>query len=383
MWLDNEFPAVIGAELHRPHPAYVAEVAIDPTVVHDFAAQPGETVILDRYRYWGSPGTKASRARTADQQIGTASSRGIVKDKVPVTLTEYTGPADPEDPNAPSTFKVARETLIKAQRLLFSTGDMTRFHQSVGSITLLDDYRRWRDRVLMDELFKAEANGAADYDKGGYYFPQGKLKTNATTVAAYTSPTLPAKFSPVIDLMEVVTALRKRNVPTFADGLYRAIIDPVAMKHMRQDEDFRAASRETGSGIIDPTQPWLAPNASRYLGTGPAYGGTGNLAGQPVMPVGFPYEGVRFFESTNMPEKSFTTNIDSSVGGGGSKLYQAAPILFFGLQAVGIGIGGQDAQVLINNNDDFGRYIILVWSLMAGFEILNKDFVTVAYSFIY
>jgi hypothetical protein len=183
--------------------------------------------------------------------------------------------------------------------------------------------------------------------------------------------------------MEVVTGLRKRNVPTFADGLYRAIIDPVAMKHMRQDEDFRSASRETGTGIIDPTQPWMAPNAIRYLGMTPAYGGTGNLAGQPVMPVGFPYEGVRFFESTNMPEKSFTTTVDASVGGTGAGTYQAAPILFFGLQSVGIGIGGQDAQVLVNNNDDFGRFIILVWSLMAGFEILNKDFVTVAYSFIY
>lgn len=382
MWLDNEFPAVIGAELHRPHPAYVAELAIDPTVVHDFAAQPGETVILDRYRYWGSPGTKASRARTADQQLGTASSRAIVKDKVPVTLTEYTGPADPEDPNAPSTFKVARETLIKAQRLLFSTGDMARFHQSVGSITLLDDYRRWRDRVHMDELFKAEANGAATNNQGGYYFPAGKLKTNATTVASYAANQR-ATFSPVTDLMNVVTDMRKRNVPTFADGLFRAIIDPVAMKHMRQDEDFRAATRETGSGIIDPTQPWLTPNAIRYLGLTPAYGGTGNLAGQPVMPVGFPYEGVRFFESTNMPEKSFTTTIDSSVGGTGAGTYFAAPILFFGLQSVGIGIGGQDAQVLVNNNDDFGRFIILVWSLMAGFEILNKDFVTVAYSFIY
>jgi hypothetical protein len=382
MWLDNEFPAVIGAELHRPHPAYVAELAIDPTVVHDFAAQPGETVILDRYRYWGNPGTKDSRARTADQQLGTASSRGIVKDKVPVTLTEYTGPADQTDPNAPSTFKVARETLIKAQRLLLSTGDLGRFHQSVGSITLLDDYRRWRDRVFMDELFKAEAVGKSGYLQGGYYFPLDKSKTDAVTVETYASGEK-ATFSPVVDLMEVVTALRKRNVPTFADGLFRALIDPVAMKHMRQDEDFRAASRETGQGLVDPSQPWLAPNAQRFLGMGPAYGGTGNLAGQPVMPTGFPYEGVRFFESTNMPEKAFTTTINADVGGSGAGTYKAAPILFFGLQSVGLGIGGQDAQVLINNNDDFGRFIILVWSLMAGFEILNKDFVTVAYSFIY
>ena len=44
--------------------------------------------------------------------------------------------------------------------------------------------------------------------------------------------------------------------------------------------------------------------------------------------------------------------------------------------------GGPNAQVLINNNDDFSRFIILIWQLYAGFEILNKDFVTTAYSFV-
>lgn len=60
------------------------------------------------YRFWGAPGTKDSRERTADQTLGTASSRSIVKDKVLVNLKEYTGPADPTDTSAPSTFKVAK-----------------------------------------------------------------------------------------------------------------------------------------------------------------------------------------------------------------------------------------------------------------------------------
>jgi len=60
-------------------------------VVHDFTKQPGQTVQLDRYRFWGNPGTKTSRERTQDQTIGTASSRAIVKDKVLVSLRELTG----------------------------------------------------------------------------------------------------------------------------------------------------------------------------------------------------------------------------------------------------------------------------------------------------
>ena len=80
------------------------------------------------------------------------SSRSIVKDKVLVSLREYTGPADPNNTNLPSTFKIARETLMTAQRLLLDTGNLNMFHQSIGSLTLLDDYRRWRDRVFIDEL---------------------------------------------------------------------------------------------------------------------------------------------------------------------------------------------------------------------------------------
>lgn len=50
------------------------------------AKMPGQTVQLDRYSYWGAPGSKESRERTPDQTIGTASSRNITKQKVLVTL---------------------------------------------------------------------------------------------------------------------------------------------------------------------------------------------------------------------------------------------------------------------------------------------------------
>ena len=171
MWIDNDFPKLLGAELYRPHPAYIIEMAVEPVVVHDFSKQPGQTVQLDRYRFWGKPGTKESRERTADQTLGTASARNIVKDKVLVTLREYTGPADTRDSAQPSTFKVARETLITAQRLLLDTGNLNVFHQSIGSLTLLDDYRRWRDRVFANELLKAEATGLDSKEQGGYYLP--------------------------------------------------------------------------------------------------------------------------------------------------------------------------------------------------------------------
>ena len=129
--------------------------------------------------------------------------------------------------------------------------------------------------------------------------------------------------------------------------------------------------------------PEQAPNANFFQGMGPAYGQAGFVAGQPVMPTGFLFEGVRWFESTNLPEKTINANIAVDTANAGAANYTIAPMLFFGPQAVGVGIGGNNAQILLNNNDDFSRFIIMIWSLFAGFEILNKDFITVAYSFVY
>ena len=387
MWIDNDFPKLLGAELYRPHPAYIIEMAVEPVVVHDFSKQPGQTVQLDRYRFWGKPGTKESRERTADQTLGTASARNIVKDKVLVTLREYTGPADTRDSAQPSTFKVARETLITAQRLLLDTGNLNVFHQSIGSLTLLDDYRRWRDRVFANELLKAEACGLASSEQGGYYLPGGKAKSadaGAGTLGVSYAAAESAKFDVTTDLLEVVKDMRKRNVPTFADGYYRCIVDPTAMMHLRQNSDFREIARYPGQGMINPMQPNQAPNANFYQGMGPAYGQAGFVAGQPVMPTGFLFEGVRWFESTNLPETTYNLSIvDAANNNTAGTDYGASQLIFFGPQAVGVGIGGNNAQILLNNNDDFSRFIIMIWSLFAGFEVLNKDFITVGYSFVY
>ena len=123
-------------------------------------------------------------------------------------------------------------------------------------------------------------------------------------------------------------------------------------------------------------QPNQAPNANFYQGMGPL-GQAGFVAGQPVMPTGF-LEGVRWFESTNLPETSYNLVVNGS-----SPLTTRIPVIFFGPQAVGVGIGGNNAQILLNNNDDYSRFIIMIWSLFAGFETLNKDFITVGYSFVY
>ena len=294
MFIDNDFPKLLGAELYRPHPAYIVEMAAEPVVVHDFTKQPGQTVQLDRYRFWGNPGTKTSRERTQDQTIGTASSRSIVKDKVLVSLREYTGPADPNNTSAPSTFKIARETLMTAQRLLLDTGNLNMFHQSIGSLTLLDDYRRWRDRVFLDELAKCETRGQAGELQGGYYYPNNKARTSSTQLTAYTATEYASeryKFNVKTDLLEVVRGLRKRNVPVFQDGYYRCIADPSFMRDLRADQGFREVARYPGMAQGNPLMGTGGPSAAIYGGG--QYGQAMFVAGEPVMPTGFVFEGVK------------------------------------------------------------------------------------------
>jgi len=60
MWIDNDFPKLLGAELYRPHPAYIIEMAVEPVVVHDFSSSLS-TVQLDRYRFWGSLALRVTR----------------------------------------------------------------------------------------------------------------------------------------------------------------------------------------------------------------------------------------------------------------------------------------------------------------------------------
>ncbi|MEM9482118.1 MAG: hypothetical protein AAGA83_00345 [Cyanobacteria bacterium P01_F01_bin.116] len=336
-------------------------MAFEPVVVHDFAKLPGETVQLDRYSFWGNPGTKDSRQREASETIGTAKSRALTKEKITVTLREYTGPADPDDTSAPSTFKIPKQTLIRAQRALYQYG-VPGFHQSIGSLTLLDDYRRWRDRVWLNEALKSDNT----YNPGG--------QADSTGYGGGTSAEVEGKFTVKEDLLTIVQEMRSRNVPTFADGNYRAICSPKFMKHLRQDSDFREVSRYPGfPGLMLPNG---SPNMAIF--GGPQYMQPNNIQGQHTMPTGFLFEGVRFFESNNMP----TETVNINFGDGYTNQTNVAELgIFFGPQALGIGVGGQNAQVLLNNNDDFARFIIAIWCLYAGFELLNGDFITVARSY--
>ncbi len=52
MFIDNDFPKLLGAELYRPHPAYIVEMAAEPVVVHDFTKclVLWQEIVIEKFR---------------------------------------------------------------------------------------------------------------------------------------------------------------------------------------------------------------------------------------------------------------------------------------------------------------------------------------------
>lgn len=379
MFLDHDFPRLLGAELYRPDAAYICKYITRPLVVHDFTKQPGETVQLDRYGFWNEDDsfTIEARERQDTQTIGTFNSRDIPKQKVVVTLREYTGPSASTNPNEPSTFKIPLRTLMVAQRKLWDYGNSRAFHDSIGSITLLRDFRKWEDRAYIQRMLEtSHTYNPAGVPDGGTY-AQG-----------------PQQFEVKRDLMNIVEQMRTRNVPVFEDGNYACLCSPRFMKHLRQDPDFREVARYPGSVPVTQMMPGMGPepmqipfvnNPNALIFAGQGAGQASFVNGVPVMPTGVVFEGVRFFESNNLPIGRVNLTYTALTPGQnpanhplGAAVRNANLGIFFGPQALGLGIGGMGPEVLLNNNDDFGRFIIAVWRMFGAWSLLNEDFVTVA-----
>lgn len=208
----------------------------------------------------------------------------------------------------------------------------------------------------------------------------------------------PQKFDVVRDLETVVEELTTRNVPRFEDGNYCCVCSPRFLKHLRQDPKFMEVSRYPGAisvgEMIKPATP-MAPYGIPFAGGGAGsaispwqaglMGGQAAKAGsQTMMPTGFVFDGVRFFVSNNLPKAQVQLNYTASSDPNeptGNALRTGHLGIFFGPEAVGLGIGGPGPEVLLNNNDDFGRFVIAIWRIYSGYELLNKDFVTTARSY--
>jgi hypothetical protein len=384
VWIDSDFPILLGQELFRPDAKYITKYVTRPRVIHDFTKGPGDTVQLDRYKFWaGENGlTKESRERSDTQTLGIASSRKIEKDKVILSLKEYTGPCDQTDPNAPSTFQIPLRNIMTAQRQLWQYGQRA-FHDSIGSSNLLQDFRRWEDRLYINELLKTT----------NVYNPRGLSFASGSTIDLSKNDFAgkPPKFNVIDDLEQVVADLTARNAPTFEDGTYACLCSPYFLKDLRSDPKFMEISRYPGqigsADMLAPAgamQPPQIPFCNAVWQNGLMAGQARSVGMQDMMPTGFVFDGVRFFVSNNLPKAqapavTYQNANNSNLNASATRTAEIA--IFFGPEAIGLGVGGAGPEILLNNNDDFQRFVIAIWRMYGAWELLDERFITVARSF--
>lgn len=394
----EDYPAILSQELWRPHPHYIARWAIQPQFLHRADLQPGQTFLMDRFGFWGDSGDLSvdARSRQPDQIIGTENTRQIPKFKVPITIREFTGPGggDPTDPTRPGNLKLSYQDLLFARRNIW---DLTQaeplvqptFHESVGAITLLDDFRRTVDRFYLN-LLNSSTNT---------YNPQGIADGG-------TYDNGPPKFT-VGDLQRIYERLRRNKAPTHPDGYYHALIDDRMLLHLQDDPRFQQVVQSSAYYSV----PMVMAQDPRLFGPGrmPPAMGSINYMAQPnqlafqglglnqmlpgqddtMLPAGFIFGGFRIFTTNN----AFTSRVSLTYTSvptqqqvnhpTGSALRTAYLGFFFGSNAIGEVFGGAPedgipVRVKRNLNDDYGRFLILIWQAFFGLALLNPDFVVVA-----
>lgn len=329
-------PPLLGRELMRAAPQYVANAAIQPILVHDYNALRTKQVQLPRFRRWGERSwTKASRRRDKLSLIGTANSEGLSSSMITLDIFEMTGPSTTD--GQASTLWLTKEDVLFARANLFQYGAQT-FHESIGSANLSDDYQGFMDRISILELMNTTVK----------FNPSNKVDASTLITDRITSN----------DLDRIRYQLVSRNTRRFPDGYFHAIIDELMLVHLLQDPDFKQFALAFIQGGMVPIAN--SPLVTVPQQTAAMVGGTPiqQLTGGPIPPI--VYKHFMMWSSNNVPTRT-VNSLTANLG------------LFFGLGAVGYGSGGPGVQVRVNNNTDFDRHFNYIWSHWCDLKYLLED----------
>jgi len=335
IFLDDAVPGVLGRNLMRFAPAYPAMKVFQPPTVHDYAAVRTKQVQLDRFKPWGEKGlTKSARRRDKTQIIGTANAEGLAKSTKTISIFEHSGPSDAA--GNPSTLHLTKEDMLYARQMLWQYG-LQKFHESVGSANLADDFQRWFDRIHYLEAMNTTVKRN----------PSAKTDGNTLTTDKFTSN----------DLMAIKFQLAKRNTPRFQDGTYHGAISEEMLAHLLTDTDFKNFANATIQGGTMPV-------TQTYQGFGPQSLSTA-ITGMP-MPAGgmelppIVYQGFTLFPTNNLPTRT-VNGLTAFLG------------IFTGPNAIGIGSGGRGPIVEVDSQTDFNRHFHFIWSWWGDVVYLLDD----------
>jgi hypothetical protein len=335
LFLDDAVPAVLGQNLMRFAPTYRAMEAIQPPMVHDFMAVRTKNVQLDRFKRWGNRGmTKLARRRDKSAVIGTDSGEVLSKSTKNITIFENTGPSTIA--GLPSTLHITAEDMLYARQMLFQFG-LQKFHESIGSANLADDFQCWWDSCLIEQLMLTTTK----------YNPTGKADNTVLVTDKITSN----------DLTDIRLRLARLNTPRFPDGTYHVLASEEFMAQLDKDPGFT----QFAIAIIQGGQVPMAASPTIFGAQGSPSQIMGTPQQRPINPQNpVVYKGFTFFPTNNLP-----TRIVNAL--------PASLALAFGPGAVGIGSGGMGPRVKTASDTDFERHFHFIWSWWGDIVYLLDD----------
>jgi hypothetical protein len=265
-----------------------------------------------------------------------------------VTLAEFTGPSTTS--GEPACLHLTDEDMRYARHVLwqfYNNGNhevgLERFHESIGSMALADDFARFDDRAIVEELSRCvfKMNPGA--------------KTDANVLAT-------DKFS-TADLRLIGEQLATLNTEKFPSGKWHGLISIRQMRHLREDplfQQFAIALIQSGQQQAMGLSTFMAGGTGSQGQIATGMGPMRNAAEE----VPYVYEDFVLFPTNTLPTRLVATNA-------GNRLAHLG--FYFGPGSVGVAGGRSGPRVYAHDDTDYKRHWFYIWRMYGQYEYLLDD----------
>jgi hypothetical protein len=288
----------------------------------ELANAPGSVVKINRPVFTGGGYTFAQRAVGSGQTMSTTPI-SLTGEQVPITINRYSGPFAAGG-TVPQPYGIDRFQAM----------------QSVHSLSAkVAQYLQYDRDALLDNgiatLIDNPASGAVLYPGD----PNNTLSSDASAFITDGDRTFDYET-----IMRAVAFLQSQNIPTFADGMYRMVINPAQAKQLSLDPVYRSEAKMLVNAP-DPRNPilnsWVA-NIGRVV---EVYSSTSNV-------------------------------VDTSTVSGVTINHA----VMFGPQIVGRVRDKEGVRIALSSDDNYGETAKAMWIAYEGYAMMNQQFMVAIHS---
>ncbi len=291
-------------------------------VADELATQPGSVVKLNRPVFSGGGYTFAQRTIGSGQSMSTTPI-SLTGEQVPITINRYTGPFA-SGGSTPQPYGIDRFQAM----------------QSVHSLAMRVGTHLINDR---DHLVDAGVASLIDNPaSGATLYPGDPNNTLSSDSAAFI--TNGDRTFDYETILRAVAFLQSQNIPTFADGMYRLIVNPAQSKQLLSDPVYRGEAKY----IVNPPDP-----------RNPLLDGWITNIGRQVEVY-----------------MSNSNTIDTSTVSGVTINHA----VMFGPQIVGRVRDRDGVRIVLSSDDNYGETAKAMWLAYEGYAMLNQQFMVAIHS---